>query len=227
MRLVGALMLVLGATAAQAQGLREMRQARHMSRGGLGFLIAQPVGEFANFVDVHPGVGASVTVGGPVGLRFGGSLLVYGRAHEYVPVGSGRLLLDIATTNMIGSLGVGPQLTLGSGPMRLYGYSTIGFSYFATVSSLGDGCGCYPFGSTTDFDDFTFAQEAGGGLEIALTRGRAVLLDLSARYLRNGQARYLREGSIFENGDGTITVQPIESAADLVVFQVGLSFGFR
>jgi hypothetical protein len=218
-----ALLVVITGTA-QAQGLREVR---NWSTGGLGLMIAQPVGEFSNFVDMHPGIGGAFALGGPVGLRVGGSLLIYGHQRDFVPIGGGRVLLDLSTDNLIGTLGVGPQITFGRGPVRPYGYGMIGFSYFATVSSLGDRCGCDSFASSTNYDDVTLAGEAGGGLQFALSRHRPLFLDLSARYLRNGRVRYLPEGGVIEHSDRSVTLQAVESNANLVVFQLGLSVGLR
>ena len=193
-----------------AQGLREVHG---WSNWGGGLMVGVPVGEFHDFVGVHPGVGTAVTIGGPVGLRIGGTLLVYGHEQQIVPFpGSGGYFgYGVNTDNIIGTLGLGPQITLGSGPARLYGYGTIGFAYFATVSSLGDGCGCYDRGETTHFDDWALAREAGGGLQLRLSRHLPAFLDLSARYLRNGRVEYLREGSVFEDADGRILVRPVES----------------
>jgi hypothetical protein len=191
-------------------------------------MVGVPVGQFREFVDVHPGMGAAVTIGGPVGLRIGGTLLVYGHEQQIVPYpGSyGRYYLGANTDNIIGTFGLGPQITLGGGPVRLYGYGTIGIGYFATVSSWGDGCGCYDAGQT-NFDDWALAREAGGGLQIRLARRSPAFLDLSARYMRNGRVEYLREGSMYEDADGRIVVSPVESFANLVTFQIGMSFGIR
>jgi len=220
-----AIVLALTSRAAGAQGLREVRTR---STWGGGFTVGLPVGEFHDFVGVHPGVGTAVTIGGPVGLRIAGTLLVYGHEQQIVPFGGwgGRLAFGMNTDNIIGTLGLGPQITLGSGPVRLYGYGTIGLGYFATVSSLG-GCGCYDAGQTTNFDDWALAREAGGGMQLRLSRHGPAFLDLSARYLRNGRVEYLREGSIYEDADGRIVVRPVESFANLVTFQIGMSFGIR
>lgn len=139
-----------------------------------------------------------------------------------------RVLLDLETDNVIGSLGVGPQITLGGGPVRVYGFGTIGVGYFATTSTLGDGCGCEPFVGTTNFEDFTLARELGSGLQVRLARRRApVFLDLGVRYLRNGRTRYLRPQDIVENPDGSVSLRPVESEANLVLFQIGVSVGIR
>jgi hypothetical protein len=216
-------LLALTAPAAAAQGLREVRPSS-WSTGNISLLIAEPVGQFADFVGVHPGLGGSLTVGGPLGLRLAGAVLVYGHEEEYLayPGSGGRIALDLDTDNLIFTAGIGPQLTMGDGATRLYMYGTLGFSYFATVSSLGGG-----WAETTQFDDWTVAREAGAGLQLRLARRRPVYLDLSARYLRNGRVRYLREGSIVERADGSYSIQPYESHANIVVFQIGISVGLR
>lgn len=213
-------------TPAGAQGLREVHS---WSNWGGGFMVGVPVGQFRDFVNVHPGIGGAVTIGGPVGLRIGGTLLVYGHEDQIVgfPGSGGYWGYGVNTDNIIGTLGLGPQITLGAGPVRLYGYGTIGFGYFATVSSLGRRCGCYADGQTTNFDDWTLAREAGGGVQIRLARHSPAFLDLSARYMRNGRVEYLPEGSILEDADGRIVVFPVESFANLVTFQIGMSFGIR
>jgi len=223
------LALVLASLADLPAGAQGLREVHSWSNWGGGFMVGVPVGQFQDFVDVHPGMGAAVTIGGPVGLRIGGTLLVYGHEQQIVPyVGSyGRLGLGVNTDNIIGTLGLGPQITLGAGPVRLYGYGTIGVGYFATVSSLGRRCGCYAAGQTTNFEDWALAREAGGGLQIRLARHSPAFLDLSARYMRNGRVEYLREGSIYEDADGRIVVSPVESFANLVTFQIGMSFGIR
>ncbi len=212
--------LVLAAPAAAAQGLREVRPSS-WSTGNISLLIAEPVGQFADFVGVHPGIGGSLTVGGPLGLRFSGGVLVYGHEDAYVQYPGGGFVFDFDTDNLIVTAGLGPQLTVGDGPARLYMWGTLGFSYFATVTSLGG------WAERTRFDDWTLAREAGAGFQLQLARRRPVYLDLSARYLRNGRVRYLREGSIIEQPDGSFWIQPQESHANLVVFQIGISVGFR
>src|SRR6266571_2850091 len=77
-------------------------------------------------------------------------------------------------------------------------------------------------------EDRPLALAGGGGLLIDLSRGRhPVSLDLGASYVRNGQVSYLREGSIVENPDGSFTLQPVRSDANLVVLQAGVSIGLR
>lgn len=210
---------------ATAQGLREVRD-----RGawGLGFLVGVPVGQFGEMVDEHPGIGAALTLGGPVGLRLGGSVLVYGHRREFYQLSGygGRLFIDGDVDNLIATMGIGPQITIGGGPLRLYGYGTLGFSYFATVTSFGS-CGRCGGGDVTHFDDWALAREVGAGLELRLARRRPIYLDLSARYLRNGRVRYLTEGSLYEALDGSLGLQPIETHANLLAFQIGISVALR
>lgn len=193
--------------------------------GGGGLLIGLPVGEFANFVDPSGGLGVfgvyKLDQRGISGLRFDGSYIVYGSERRRLPLSQTLpfVEVDVNTENTIVSLFAGPQLTIPAGVVRPYLNAGVGFSYFATTTSVG-GSGEIPsLGSTTHFDDFTFAWAGGGGLWIRLTK--KVFLDLSGHYLRNGRARYLREGSINEAAGGSHS--PIESETNVFLLQVGVS----
>jgi hypothetical protein len=221
-------MVLLAGTldAQEVQGLKPITQPSVHLGGGL--LLAQPTGQFANYVDFGIGVGAHAlwepVPDGALGLRLDGSYLVYGsetRRYSLVPL----VDVDVTTQNQIAGLQVGPQLSVGRGRVRAYGFGQIGFSYFATTSSV-EGSGNFDsFANTTNFDDFTFASSVGGGFRVQLSQGRApVALDLGARYLYNGRARYLREGSIEVVGD-EVTITPIESQTNLIVYQIGVSIG--
>jgi hypothetical protein len=138
-----------------------------------------------------------------------------------------RILLDLTTTNSIAYLNIGPQLMLPDGPVRPYVNAAIGGSYFGTSSSVsGTDGNDDDFASTTNFDDITFAWAGGGGILISLSRGRTpVMLDLGMRYHGNGEVEYLKKGDITDNPDGTITVSPTRSEANLLTFQLGVQIG--
>jgi hypothetical protein len=195
---------------------------------GGALVLAQPTGEFANYVDFgFGGTGHarwSPDPNGILGLRADGSFLIYGsETHRYqlVPL----IDVDVTTNNQIAGFQFGPQLTLGRRDVRVYGYGQIGFSYFATTSSVEGSGNVQPFANTTNFDDFTFATSGGGGLLIHLSHGRTpVALDLGTRYIHNGRAQYLREGSIEIIGT-TVIYAPVESETNLVVYQIGVSIG--
>lgn len=219
-----ALVLILPFSA-NAQNL-----VRH-SKGQIGFnaSLARPTGEFQDFVEWGGGLGMYGVVNfdrrNQVGLRIGGSLLLYG--HESYPAqlapSIGRIWVDVQTENFIVDFGVGPQLTFGRGPVRPYVYGTAGFSYFATVSSLDGVDGGPDFAHTTNFDDITYALTGGGGLLMSISR--RVSFDMSAQWTFNGEVDYLTRGDIVDNWDGSITVYPIRSEANLLTFRFGLAIG--
>lgn len=219
---VVSVMLMAMTSGVAAQGLRPVRAARVQL--GLGFVVAQPVGEFSDFVNA--GIGAAAHVAwspGPArvwGIRADASYLLYGsqtRWYGYVPL----VDVGVRTQNQIAGFQVGPQITLGKGNLQVYGYGQVGFSYFFTTSS-SDG-----WNSTTNYDDVTLATAAGGGVRLQLSHGRhPISLDGGARYLHNGRTRYLTEGSIRVT-DNAVYISPIESQANLVVYQIGVSIGFR
>jgi len=214
--------------AAQRYGLREVRD---IGTGGINLVVAVPVGEFRRTVDVAGGVDVFGTLnlgrGSPVALRLDGSYLLYG--HDSRIVTQPYAPLAINTTYSIATFGVGPQLTIGTGPVKLYGFGTFGASYISARSSYRvDGCGCETFGSATDFDDWTAALQTGGGLLVVVnSRHAPVALDLGARYLYNGDAWYVSPGDVVPQPNGDVFVYPAHSRADLVMLHVGVSVGIR
>ncbi len=242
--IVGFVTGLIGSPTASAQELQEVRvvlpagasaqrpeEAEQKLSIGVRGVLAVPVGEFSDAVGLGGGVNLSVLTnpGGALGLRFDGSLLLYGHEEFTKPLSNTiqRVSVDVTTYNWIASLGAGPQLTLGSGPFRPYVFGTVGFSYFATVTSIaGSVAVSDEFASSTNFDDFTLSASGGAGLLIELSRGKTpVSLDLSVQGFRNGTVQYLRPGSIQERADGSVFFTPIESRADLVTIKAGVSIG--
>ena len=211
-----------------ASGLREVRD---MGSAGINLAVAVPVGEFKRNVNVAGGVdvfGAlSLGRGGAVAIRFDGSYLIYGDENRYIP--QPFYPVAVNTTYSIATFGIGPQLTVGQGPVRLYGFGTFGASYISARSSYRvDGCGCDAFASQTDFDDWQSALQGGGGLLIALrTRHAPVSIDLGARYLYNGDAWYVTPGDVVPQPNGSVAIYPNRTPANLVVMHLGVSVGIR
>jgi hypothetical protein len=201
---------------------------------GVQAQYARPVGEFSDYIE-HGG-GLNVNVVWPVqrgsafALRADGGFIVYGSETQRVcfsgTVGC-RIQLDLTTTNSIGYLNVGPQLMLPEGPVRPYINAAIGGSYFVTSSSVdGVDGNDDDFANTTNFDDITLAWNGGGGVLVSLSRGPTpVLLDLGVRYHGNGEVEYLKRGDIQDNPDGSITITPTRSEANLMTFQIGVQIG--
>ena len=211
---------VVTASQAQWRGLREVEPSVGPV-AGVDLYFGVPQGDFRQFVKSVGGFGGFLTV--PVtrsglGVRLEGSMLFHG-GNCYQGCG-------LETNSYIGTLRAGPQITMGTGQVRLYGLATAGFSYFATDVNDRYGCGCYGYANSTLLDDFTGSWEAGGGLQMFLGRRGRVAIDLGGRYQDNGRATYLTNSSIRSNGDGTFTITPIRTSANLVLYHLGVSFGF-
>ena len=199
---------------------------------GISFVAADAVGELGSLVD-HA-FGAQIDGGLPVGMdgrvRMRGDLgfLVYG--HERISfcyTWSCRIGSDLTTTNSILYGGFGPELVLAAGPIQPYVHAMVGLTGFVTSSSLDDHDGHGPYLETTNYSDVVFGWKAGGGLRMQLGRGhRPVYLDLGVEHHDNGIANYLTVGDIVDHPDGSITVYPNRSQADLLTFRVGVSIGF-
>lgn len=223
--LAGSLSVTMaGAAAAQRSALREVRD---WGLAGASLAVTVPVGEFAQHVGAGGGLDGFMSFNldraGLTALRVDGSILAYGHAHDIAYLsGWYSYPIGVTTTSFIASLRAGPQVTFGTGPVRLYGFGQAGFSYFATTTSFGDyDCGCGSFDEVTEHDDINLAWEAGGGLLIRLGGDRSrLLLDLGARFLHNGQAQYLPAWMV-ESG------QPLQSEANLVALHIGVTVGLR
>jgi hypothetical protein len=238
-RLVGAI-VILGAVggfsvgSAEAQ-LVELEPPRTRFAGGVGVDLGVPVGEFQDFIDFGGGLGgfflANFDRAGSVGLRVDGRVIIYGHETVHRPFSETirRVTVDVTTSNFFVSFGAGPQWTPATGRVRPYLFGTVGFSYFATESSVsGDDDFLPPFVRSTNFDDVTYALTGGGGLAIRLSSGHVpVSLDLGAEYLQHGETQYLREGGIEELPDGTVLISPIQSNTNMMLFKIGVAFGFR
>ncbi len=182
---------------------RDNRGGPRTSRGTVGgsLVYAQPRDDFR--LNVKQGVGIDgnghykLDRRGILSLGLEGGFLTYGRETERVPLSStigGRIQVDLTTSNNILWLGLGPQLTAPSGPIRPYVGATAGFSYFVTESSVDGTYNDEAFAKTNNYDDATFAWTGGGGLLIPVGTSRMGAIDIGVRYHANGNVRYLHMG---------------------------------
>lgn len=223
---IGVLLALVGTTAAAQNP--ELRPVSRWGAPELGLNLSLGLGrgEFKSFVKAAGGIGGYFALPldqrGAFAIRGDFSILY----HNY----DTWVLYPVVTTkSYVSTVRFGPQLAIGSGPIRLYGFVAGGFSYFSTDLDLDDGCSC---GVTATLnDDFTWATEVGGGMRIGLRArsgmGGTLALDLGVRALQNGQATYVTSAGITQNSDGSFTVRPIRSEANLLVFQVGVSAPLR
>lgn len=226
--LAAAVALLASAPGGLAQG-RDGGGSRWVVGGGLALSV--PQGELAEFIDHGLGFGGHVRYGldraGLLSLRLDASAVTYGSETFRVPLSQtvSRVLVDVTTRNSILLVGFGPQLTLPAGAVRPYVNGAVGLGYFFTESSVrGSGNLRFDdFARTTNFDDLSFAYGAGGGMAVALDRRRRLFLVLDGQYRDHGRTRYLREGSVREDGSGRLTIAPLESDANLLLFQLGLA----
>ncbi|HSG07748.1 MAG TPA: hypothetical protein VLA36_05310 [Longimicrobiales bacterium] len=211
----------------------QRRSQRPAGYVGLALVAAGPLGELGDYIDAGGGgqfYGMfPLDPDGRVRLRADFGFLVYGHERQRLcfsyPVGC-RIQMDLTTTNAVMFGGLGPEVVLGSGPVEPYLNASFGFSYFTTTSSLSGDNDFDEFASTTNFDDAVFAWRAGGGVRIQLSKGRRpVALDLGVERHENGVAEFLTKGDIVDHPDGSITLFPNRSEANLVTFRVGVTLG--
>src|SRR5688500_15745065 len=154
---------------AQHTGFDEPR-APSRAFAGVHLMVAQPLGEFDDYIDWGGGIGGEFLYAfdsqGAVGLRANLGIMIYGHETKRVPLSEtlGRIRVDVSTSNNIFVFGVGPQVMLPSGAVRPYLNGTVGLSYFFTQSSIEGSADFEPFASSTNFDDANFRWAAGGGI---------------------------------------------------------------
>jgi len=220
MRRIG--MAVLGLTVVTSRLMAQRSALREVHRGGNGsfgaaLVVAEPLGEFSRNGDVAAGLSIfGVTSGGLLALRVEGAWMAYDVSYQ----GYG-----VSTTSQIGTLGAGPQVTLGNGALRFYGFATMGASLFWSNASYNS-CGC----SASDWLDghTTWMRSAGGGVLLGITAGHTpIAIDIGARGVRHDRVTYVPAGGLTQNSDGSFTAQQVTTPVDMRVYQVGVSIGIR
>lgn len=195
-------------------------------------LVAQPKGELATQID--EGFGGNVTGlfridrEGVFSIRADIGGMQYGSETLYAPFLpiTGRVSLDIETTNMVGWGSIGPQITVPVAFVQPYVHAGLGVASFFTSTSLGGSDSQYEFASTTNQSDATTVFILGGGIYVPIGKSQSWKLHGGGRYFRGGEATYLREGDIRDNPDGSVTLSPQTSKTDMVTWQLGVSYTF-
>jgi hypothetical protein len=224
--------LALGCVLLAAEGIEAQEFSAPKGFLGLSFVGANPLGDLDSFFD--QGFGAQLEGSWALSedrrlrLRTDLGFLVYG--HERIgmchPVGC-RIGVDLTTTNNIFFAGIGPEYAFATGAFEPYVFGTMGLSYFATISSLSGPDEYHDYFDTTNYDDVVMAWKVGGGARVRVHDGRhPVSLDFGVERHENGIANFLTEGDILDNPDGSITLFPNRSEADLLTFRLGVSIGF-
>ncbi|MGH7615180.1 MAG: hypothetical protein ACREMW_14210, partial [Gemmatimonadales bacterium] len=117
--------------------------------------------------------------------------------------------------------------TIGQGALQVYGFGTVGGSFFTTTSGVeGTDQNNQQFASTTNHSDATFSSEFGGGVLVRVNSRLPLLLDIGARYLKNGRVTYVTKERVTISGN-QLLVDPVNSEANLIVYHLGVSIGLR
>ena len=233
--LLVALIAASFASTAEAQRRRVPRWDTGPSRFTLvgDLLVAQPKGEFATELDTE-GFGANIAGlfridrEGLFSIRADLGGMQYGSETmrvPYLPL-TGRVALDVETTNNAFWGSIGPQITVATGPVQPYVHGGIGFMDLVTSTSVRGSDSRYEYASTNNSDDVTSTWIFGGGVYVPFGSRSSWKLHLGAKYFSGGEATYLREGDIEDNPDGSITLFPRTSETDQVTWQLGVSYTF-
>jgi hypothetical protein len=217
MRRIGTAMFGLMIVTAPLVGQRAaLHEVRDRGSFGVNLVVGQPLGEFRRNGDVAAGLTIfGVTSARLLGLRLDAAWMNYDNSYQ----GYG-----VSTNSQIGTIAIGPQITLALGPHRLYGFATGGGSLFWSSASYEYGCGCYDSDFYLD-GDFTTTTSAGAGVLLAVSRRLA--LDLGVRQVRHDRVQYVPAGGFSQNPDGSFSAERVETPVEMRVFQLGVSFAIR
>lgn len=232
-----ATLALLGAAPLDAQIFHATSPSRS-ARGGwhfdVGGQMASPTGEFRNNVSRAWGGSFSARYQLPAlpvfGLRADLGFLNYGNERKRVPLSPSlnRVVVEQRTSNNIGLMMFGPELSLSRGPVRPYLHGFGGYSHFYTESSAMDEDGGRSFASSVNFSDGGGAVGWGSGVRIPIGMRRAsVSFDAGARFTRNWTRSYLRPGDVQDQPDGSLRFNERRTRADFWQFHVGASFAPR
>lgn len=193
-------------------------------------LVASPTGDFNQVAGVGAGIQGHgiwyVDPMGTLGLRVDLGFVNYGSEDYDVPFsGTVPVTVRVSTTNNIALFGIGPHVSVPTGPLRPYGFATIGLGYFFTETSVKNRATGEAFATDTQQSDAVFAWGAGGGVKVPVTA--RLMIDVGAEYRVHRDARYVTEGGITQDGTtGDILVDVRQGDANLVLYKFGVTFAF-
>jgi len=208
--------------------------AQSLTVGG-DVVFAKPYGEFGQ--NVRQGWGfagygllGSKNTNNPLGLRLDVNYLNYGNtsALRWFDSFFGSYAIDQKTTNNILVFGIGPQLTVRSGPVRPYINFMGGLSHYYTETSL-EGYDSDRFESKrTEQSNWKLSYGGGGGFLIPISVGAMpVSIDVGAQYRVSGRTTYLTRDDIHPDEDtGRITVTPRTTDVRYITYRLGVSVAF-
>jgi opacity protein-like surface antigen len=207
-----------------AAGMVGPLTAGELEFGGAA-VLGLPRGDFSRDADEAYGLSGFMTYGhrdSALRLRLDGSAEIYGSETRRVAISPrlNRITADEVTDNWIGSLTMGPEVTLGRGGVRPYLHGFGGVSYFVTSTEARLGYD-YPFAYATNHEDTTYTWGGEAGLRFDL--GRELALDVGARYAGHGRVTYLAEGDL-RDVPGGVTFATRRSEPRVLEVRVGLRF---
>jgi hypothetical protein len=213
---------------------------RPLIQFGLGLMMGAPAGDFRDNVKFSAGLTGHLDFGlgrSPISIGAEGTYLWYGSDSRNVPlVGLPDLAVGVDISNEMFLLHGRVRAQRPQGRMRPYVDGLVGFNYISTSTSVdakdtciytGTATYCSDDGdSITNLDDVALSVGAGAGVQLGFgVSPHPLRLDLSLRYLYGGKAEYLTKGDIRWQEAGLAILQPRQSRTDMLIVNVGLTWG--
>lgn len=206
--------------------------------GGISLAVSQPLGDLRRGGRVGFGVSGFASISadraGVLGLRLEGGTQNYGTTSFRNASNLGFFATNLRqiTSNDVFWVGVGPQVTIPLGPVRPYGFATVGGANFSTSTTLQYALYNDPYGlnrefQATDLSNWAFARAAGGGVRFRVggTRRNAAFVDLGARWQRVNNVRFLVPGVIPADVDPNSLA--LTGRPSFVTYHLGVSLAGR
>jgi hypothetical protein len=205
-------------------------------QGGLGMMIAVPVGEFHDNVEIAAGLSFKFDVGlgrSPVSVGTELTYLWYGSESLDVPlVGMPELSVEVNRSNDIVLFHGRVRAQRREGRVRPYVDGLVGLIDLVTRTSIegdvtctGTGCTTETADSVTNLNDVALSAGGGAGFMVGFGKSpRSPRLDVSVRYLYGGEAEYLTEGALRWGSDATMLL-PHRTPTHIVLVDIGVAFG--
>jgi len=228
-RLVGGAALIAGCTSSLWAQAVPVGDSKGPVTVGLGLIVAQPTGVFAETTNLGAGLAANALFrldrNAIAHIRTEVSFVNYGNVNQRLPLSPtlGNLIqVNLRTSNNIASFLVGPQLLGPTGAFTVYANALAGFSAFWTLSSVEGTNDRVTFASTTNSSDFAWAYGGSAGAYLRVAGGeRPVRLELGVRALRHDHVTYLTADAVRASLRDNRVAEPIRSRVDFYTYLIG------
>ncbi|MBT8397834.1 MAG: hypothetical protein KJN92_12760 [Gemmatimonadetes bacterium] len=124
-------------------------------------------------------------------------------------------------TNSITFLELGPELSWPTGNVRPYLNASVGFAGLGTSERIKEAFSDFVL-ETGLYSHNTSSLGVGGGVDVKVGKGQnPLVISFGVQYHRFGWVRHLPREAVVENPDGSYSLSPVATRANLITYRVG------